>query len=267
MAGVPGVYIEASYRGHKASPGRYRFTLKLGERTVTAEAAILANPVHTTDAATYAEYSDFMSGAERELSSMHETTNQLYKIQGRLTTVLAGLPAGERYAGLKREGDSPVAKLKAWDADMVSRKTRVYDDAENYPQKFTANYLFLINATESDLPRVNQPSRDRRTELIGIAVLKAGPTLCSTGRSPRSIEGCGTGFGAIGENRSAISWRRTTCSLTWGPDFTDNRFEKHTTNCTRSWTKKVRQLFRMSAKATSPSGRLSTVFVQGPGNN
>ena len=51
MAGVPGVYIEASYRGHKASPGRYRFTLKLGERTVAAEAAILANPVYTTDAA------------------------------------------------------------------------------------------------------------------------------------------------------------------------------------------------------------------------
>ena len=48
---------------------------------MTAEAAILANPVYTTDA--YAEYSDFMSGAERELSSMHETTNQLYKIQGR----------------------------------------------------------------------------------------------------------------------------------------------------------------------------------------
>ena len=50
----------------------------------------------------------------------------------------------------------------------------MYDDAENYPQKFTANYLFLINATESDLPRVNQPSRDRRTELDrDWAVLKA----------------------------------------------------------------------------------------------
>jgi hypothetical protein len=96
---------------------------------------------------------------------MHEAINRLYHIQGRLTTVLGGLPAGERYGALKREGDSLVAKLKAWDADMVSRKTRAYDDTENYPQKFTAHYLFLINATESDLPRVNQPSRDRRAEL------------------------------------------------------------------------------------------------------
>jgi hypothetical protein len=36
---------------------------------------------------------------------------------------------------------------------------------ENYPNKFTAEYLFLINQTESDIPRVTQASRDRRKEL------------------------------------------------------------------------------------------------------
>jgi hypothetical protein len=57
------------------------------------------------------------------------------------------------------------AKLKAWDEDMIQRRSKAYDDVENFPQKFTANYLFLINQTESDLPRVNQPSRDLRAEL------------------------------------------------------------------------------------------------------
>jgi hypothetical protein len=36
---------------------------------------------------------------------------------------------------------------------------------ENFPNKFTANYLFMINQTESDIPRVNQPSIDRLREL------------------------------------------------------------------------------------------------------
>jgi hypothetical protein len=36
---------------------------------------------------------------------------------------------------------------------------------ENFPNKFTANYLFMINATESDIPRVNQPSMDRMKAL------------------------------------------------------------------------------------------------------
>jgi hypothetical protein len=55
--------------------------------------------------------------------------------------------------------------MKAWDEDMVQRKSKAYDDVENFPQKFTANYLFMINQTESDIPRVNQPSLDRMKQL------------------------------------------------------------------------------------------------------
>lgn len=36
---------------------------------------------------------------------------------------------------------------------------------KNFPNKFTANYLFLINQTESSIPKVNKGSRDRYAEL------------------------------------------------------------------------------------------------------
>jgi hypothetical protein len=48
---------------------------------------------------------------------------------------------------------------------MVQRKSKAYDDVENFPNKFTSNYLFLVNQTESDIPRVNQPSLDRLAQL------------------------------------------------------------------------------------------------------
>jgi hypothetical protein len=82
-----------------------------------------------------------------------------------LESLLKSLPAGDRFAAVRRDGEALVTKLKAWDDDMVSRRSRAYDDVENYAQKFTANYLFLINATESDLPRVNQGSLDRLEDL------------------------------------------------------------------------------------------------------
>jgi hypothetical protein len=86
-------------------------------------------------------------------------------VQDRLASVLAELPAGDKYAAIKRDGEALLARLKAWDEEMIQRRTKVYDDVENFPQKFTASYIFLINQTESDLPRVSQPSRDRRAEL------------------------------------------------------------------------------------------------------
>ena len=165
MAGVPNVYIEANYRGHKVAPGRYRVTLRQGTRTSTTEAVVLANPLYETDVATYTEYDTFMSRLETEVTTMHQTVNKLNDAQAQLKAILGGLPDEERLAAVRKDADSLMAKLKAWDTDMVSRRSRAYDDVENFEQKFTANWMFMINATESDLPRVNQSSKDRHLQL------------------------------------------------------------------------------------------------------
>jgi hypothetical protein len=43
---------------------------------------------------------------------------------------------------------------------MIQRRSRAYDDVENFVNKLTANYLFLVNQTESDIPRINRSSLD-----------------------------------------------------------------------------------------------------------
>jgi hypothetical protein len=106
-----------------------------------------------------------MSGMEKELTLMHKMVNSMNEKKLQLESLLASLPADEKYKSIKTEGGALTKKMKAWDEDMIQRKTRVYDDADNFPAKFTANYLFLINQTESDIPRVNQPSLDRMKEL------------------------------------------------------------------------------------------------------
>jgi hypothetical protein len=165
MVGVPGVRIEGSFAGHKAPPGKYNVTLKLGTQTLTTEAEIVANPLYSTNASTYSEYHTTMLGMETALTGMHRMINSLYEKQKQLESLLGSLPAGEKFAAIKKDGDALLQKMKAWDEDMVQRKSKAYDDVENFPNKFTAHYLFLINQTESDLPRVNQPSLDRMQQL------------------------------------------------------------------------------------------------------
>jgi photosystem II stability/assembly factor-like uncharacterized protein len=174
MVGVPGVRIEGGFNGHKAVPGKYSVTLKMGGQTLSTEAEILANPLYPTSAATYAEYHQTMMSMENELSAMHRMINNLYEKQKQLESLLPSLPSGEKFSAIKRDGEALLKKMKAWDEDMVQRKSKAYDDVENFPNKFTANYMFMINQTESDIPRVNQPSLDRLKELNGQwATLKA----------------------------------------------------------------------------------------------
>jgi hypothetical protein len=96
---------------------------------------------------------------------MHRMINDLYDKQKQLESLINSIPAGNKYDTLKKDGESLLKKMKAWDEEMIQRKSKAYDDVENFPNKFTANYLFMINATESDIPRVNQPSLDRMREL------------------------------------------------------------------------------------------------------
>jgi photosystem II stability/assembly factor-like uncharacterized protein len=165
MPGVPNVYIESSYAGHKAIPGKYSITLKSGEQKILTEAEIIANPLYPTNPANYKEYHQQMLAMENAVTSMHQIVNSLFEKQKQLESLLNSLPAGAKFDSIRKEGDALLKKMKTWDEEMVQRKSKAYDDVENFPNKFTANYLFLINQTESDIPRVNQPNLDRLKEL------------------------------------------------------------------------------------------------------
>ena len=165
MIGVPGVYIEGSYRGHKAVPGEYTFTLKMEEQSASTTARILPNPLYSTDAEGYEAYHNIMSSMEEALNDMHHMVNTLNSMRQQIEKLLKELPEEEKYAAIKKEGRPLVARMKEWDNAMVQRKSKAYDDVENFPNRFTADYLFLINQTESDIPRVNTPSRELLQEL------------------------------------------------------------------------------------------------------
>ncbi|MEY4134527.1 MAG: hypothetical protein RL386_877 [Bacteroidota bacterium] len=165
MPGVPDVYIESSYRGHKASPGKYTAQLILGDKNAQTTAEILPNPHYPTTADAYGTYHQFMAAVEGLLGSMHQSVNILYKKQQQLAQVLEALNGKAGLDALYKDGQSLLERMKTWDGKMVQRKSKAYDDVENFPNGFTANYMFMINHCESDIPRVTQPSVARRQEL------------------------------------------------------------------------------------------------------
>ena len=79
---------------------------------------------------------------ETELISMHKMINSLYQKQQQLESLLSSLPTGDKYVALKKDGEALAKKMKAWDEDMVQRKSKAYDDVENFPNKFTAIICF-----------------------------------------------------------------------------------------------------------------------------
>ncbi|MFC4221557.1 VPS10 domain-containing protein [Flagellimonas marina] len=161
VPGIPNVYIEADFTGHKVPPGMYTLRLKASGETVTTQGKIVPMPNTDSTPENYQEHHAFMAELETNLTEMHQKVNTLFKVQEQLKELLKDLES----ESLKEEGKALLTKLKTWDEDMVQRKSQAYDDVENFPNKFTAEYLFLMNHSNSALPKINQPSKDRKKEL------------------------------------------------------------------------------------------------------
>ena len=154
MSGIPDTYIEANFRGHRAIPGTYKLTLKAGGKTVSTDAVITKNPLYETQPGQYDEYDNIMKEMETKLTQMHDMVNLLYKAKDQIESTISKLDA-TKHKDVIEKGQQLVKDLTAWDEDMIQRKSKAYDDVENFPNKFTAEYIFLINQTESSIPRVN----------------------------------------------------------------------------------------------------------------
>ncbi len=159
--GVPDVYFETNFSGHRASPGSYNIKLIAGAESTETTGRIINTPGVEISGAQHTDYDNFMTELEEELTVMHQMVNSLYSVQGQLKDVLKNLENEE----LVEEGKQLMERLRSWDEDMVQRKSKAYDDVENFPNKFTAEYMFLIDQTNSTNPRVNKSSRDRKAEL------------------------------------------------------------------------------------------------------
>ena len=159
--GVPDVYFETNFSGHRAPPGNYTVELSYEDKKTSSSAKIISTPGVEISEEQHREFDDFMTELEENVTRMHNTINSLYGVQGQLESVLKSIDD----QALLAEGKELLKSLKSWDEDMVQRKSKAYDDVENFPNKFTAEYLFLIDQTNSPIPRVNQSSKDRRKEL------------------------------------------------------------------------------------------------------
>ena len=165
MPGVKNVYIEANYQGHKSKPGKYVLIMKSRRDSATAKVEVKPNPSYDIEEKDYILYDSIMSVMEHNLKEMHETIAVLHDKKDRLMELMKKIPESPDFAELKKNTVVVANKIKAWDEKMVQRKTKAYDDVENFENKFTANYLFLINHTDSEIPKVNQASQSRKKEL------------------------------------------------------------------------------------------------------
>ncbi|MGL2986194.1 VPS10 domain-containing protein [Flavobacterium sp. RSSA_27] len=164
LLGIPNVYIEGSYDGHKVAPGNYSISLLVGGQEFTVQTEVLANPLYTTKDNEYHAYHQVKMEMEQQFNEMQTMINSMYTKQLQINTLITQLGNNQQLARVLADAQLLIQKMKTWDESMVQRKSKAYDDVENFPNKFNADFLYLINQSESPLAKINQPVKDLKLE-------------------------------------------------------------------------------------------------------
>ena len=164
--GVPNVYIEGSYRGHKIAPGKYIIELAFSGEKLSREVTILQNPLYQVSEETYKEYNTLLNQLSGTFTEMVKTVNQMDEYSQQLSNLLLVLMKKDKVGSAPFTACNEIVEsIKKWDKNMVQRKSKAYDDVDNFENKMTGNYIFLVNQAESDIPAVTKAVLDEQKRL------------------------------------------------------------------------------------------------------
>ena len=153
LIGVPYAYIEGSFKGHKAIPGKYNLILEIGDKSFTSKFEILENPNFSISESDYLDFDKFTSHMETNFNEMARYINMNKKQIDKLTLIVNEL---DENTLIKQSGERLLELMSNWDNKMMQRKTKAYDDVENFRNKFLADYLFILDEIKGDIPNVSE---------------------------------------------------------------------------------------------------------------
>ena len=152
LIGVPYAYIEGRFSGHKAIPGKYKISLEVGDISYTSNFEILKNPNFNVSDKDYTELDKYASHMEKKFNVMAEYINNNKQLVDKLKNILGDIEDQT----IKSNGQILLNKMDGWDKKMMQRKSLAYDDVENFPNKFLADYLFILDEIKGDIPNVSE---------------------------------------------------------------------------------------------------------------
>ena len=123
-------------------------------------------PGYNLTPADYQVYHEWMSQLESEVTTMHTMVNTAKAYQEQLKDLVSRLDKKAEYKDLKTAAETLIKEIQTWDENMIQRKSTAYDDVENFPNKFTANFMYMMNHGESSIPKINAGTKARYAELM-----------------------------------------------------------------------------------------------------
>lgn len=159
--GVPTAYIEGSWDGHRAAPGKYEAVLKVGGTEQRHAFTIVADPRIEASQAEYDEQDEWLTKVEDGLRDIHGAVNKMRVAKKQVADLLQLIGDKPAYAELKQSASSLHARMEKWEEELIQNRSQSYDDIINFVNKLSADYFFLKGEMDTNIPFVTDGQKEQ----------------------------------------------------------------------------------------------------------
>jgi photosystem II stability/assembly factor-like uncharacterized protein len=161
LGGVPTVFIEGSYSGRRAAPGKYMVKLKYGNEEKTVSFNVLADPRIKATNAAYSEQQEWATKVEAGITEIHETVLRIRKVRKQINESVELLKDNDLAKEIIETGKKTVDKLQKWEDQVVQNKAQSNDDIINFVNRISADYIFLKGEMDTNTPGVTDGQKQQ----------------------------------------------------------------------------------------------------------
>jgi chromosome segregation ATPase len=165
LPGVPNVFIEGSYQGRKAAPGKYTARLRWEQQEKTVLITVLPDPRIQATAAAYEQQQQTLAEIDSSIKEMHDAVNRMRVARRQVNELLELLTDTVAYKPVREGGKKLVSGITVWEEKLVQPKAQSNDDIINFVNMLSADYIFLKGELDTNLPAVTSGQQQRLAEL------------------------------------------------------------------------------------------------------
>mgnify|MGYP001212070572 CR=1 FL=1 len=165
LPGVPGTYLYGDFQGHRVAPGQYKARLSYKDQTSETAFEIVSDPRASFSSTDWANQQTTLSRVEDRIREIHGAVNRMARVKKQIegyNEAMEGMPDGQEMIDA---GKNLIKKMEEWEANVVERRQKNFQDVINWPSKLNAEFFALRASMDAQDPRVTQGVRDRLTDL------------------------------------------------------------------------------------------------------
>ena len=162
---VPDVFMLGSYEGGVVAPGQYSLRLYVGEDRLRGRLEIKPDPRLSHPPSEYADQESFLLSIEETVRELHFSVRQMQETKRQILALRERIQPLSDQPELIDQADSLLAGIEKWEAQLIQKEQKTYQDVINFPNRLNAELMDLHKRVDGADPRVSYGARRRLTDL------------------------------------------------------------------------------------------------------